>query len=611
MEAVSGYEPFKMVTWKGVWDLFKRKFKAAARLSGMGRAIKLAEKLAEGQDLAVLMKEAELLTKEGLAQSSRLQAKLMLCLIDTVGAKQAFLESGEDNDKDGVGVWTRLVRHFEFATKGLRARELHHQWARETLQPGEHPARLVSVQRQMARIGEVLTDNNLIEKFVTVVQEGGGHLYSLVISGYNREMVMGREQSIEQLLELMTIEYRLARHAPGNPEVMVGLSFADHCTHCKKMGHRAEDCWSKFPEKISRRERQRSRNEMRKCFKCGKVGHIKKHCKASNNEEDISASLKDIKSQPTTDCYLPTYLDSTSSCHTVTSLKLLDEGTTQRVNGTVRAVDGTVLTLTHKGKRTIRPRQYMVTLNEVYYADGLKYNLMSVPAMAKLGVKITLGQCEAFIEKNESRIYLRRVDGLWALPREEERLGIASLRIERGGTAGAETWHQRLGHPSDNKLSQMIASRVIPRETAGYTMTNCQTCQLTHLGRCPVRKTAERSGKVTVQVDYMPMGHKGKGWNGEVGAYMFSSRSSKLLKTYPVTNASTIDAAHSLEKYCKFVLPYLGEKVDCIQTDAGRQFNAQHWRSTCTKYGLTCRTCPVDYQAMNGEHRNKINNTHL
>ncbi len=127
---------------------------------------------------------------------------------------------------------------------------------RETLR---HPAllyaRLVSVQRQMAMLGEVLTDNNLTEKFITAVQEGEGRLYNSVISGYNRERVMGRNQTIERLLELMSIEFRLAQQTPRNAETMVGLSYAEQCTHCRKLGHCAEDCWGKHPDKRPVRNR--------------------------------------------------------------------------------------------------------------------------------------------------------------------------------------------------------------------------------------------------------------------------------------------------------------------------------------------------------------------
>ncbi len=95
MEAEGGYQPPKAVAWKGDWDLYKRQFRAAARLNGMENAIKLAEKLAKGQDFAVLLKQEEEETRQALAQSSRLQARLVLSLIGTMGPQQALLGSGE------------------------------------------------------------------------------------------------------------------------------------------------------------------------------------------------------------------------------------------------------------------------------------------------------------------------------------------------------------------------------------------------------------------------------------------------------------------------------------------------------------------------------------
>ncbi len=82
---------------------------------------------------------------------------------------------------------------------------------------------------------------------------------------------------------------------------------------------------------------------------------------------------------------------------------------------------------------------------------------------------------------------------------------------------------------------------------------------------------------------------------------MFSNRSSKVLKAYPVVSATAGDAACTLRTYCKSILPTLKDKVNCIQTDAGSQFNTPEWRNTCAEYGLIYRTCPVDHQAMNGQ----------
>ncbi len=128
----------------------------------------------------------------------------------------------------------------------------------------------------------------------------------------------------------------------------------------------------------------------------------------------------------------------------------------------------------------------------------------------------------------------------------------------------------------------MIEEGTVQKEAADYDATRCRICQLAHTRRCPVPKTAERSGSTVVKLDHMPMGQHEKGRRGEVGSYIFSSRASKMLKVYPVS-ASTKDAAYSLEEYCMSVLPSLREKVDCIQTDAGTQFNSQEWKKNLCK----------------------------
>ncbi len=112
---------------------------------------------------------------------------------------------------------------------------------------------------------------------------------------------------------------------------------------------------------------------------------------------------------------------------------------------------------------------------------------------------------------------------------------------------------------------------------------------------------AERSGQVTVQVDFMPIGQEYRGLNGEVGAYIYSSRYSKVVKSYPVKSASAKEAAQALEKYCTCVLPFLGENIDCFQTDAGTQFMSKEWAEMCRKKNVMHRTCPIDHQEMNGQ----------
>ncbi len=66
--AEDGFQTAKSAPWKGDWDLYKREFKVVAKINGMDSAIKLAEKLARGEELAALKKTDEELTRKGLAQ---------------------------------------------------------------------------------------------------------------------------------------------------------------------------------------------------------------------------------------------------------------------------------------------------------------------------------------------------------------------------------------------------------------------------------------------------------------------------------------------------------------------------------------------------------------
>ncbi len=68
------------------------------------------------------------------------------------------------------------------------------------------------------------------------------------------------------------------------------------------------------------------------------------------------------------------------------------------------------------------------------------------------------------------------------------------------------------------------------------------------------------------------MGREERGWKGEVGAYVYSLRQSKIIKTYTARSADAHEAVQTLRDYLTTVIPYVTNKLTCIQTDAGSQF---------------------------------------
>ncbi len=110
------------------------------------------------------------------------------------------------------------------------------------------------------------------------------------------------------------------------------------------------------------------------------------------------------------------------------------------------------------------------TVYITYYADKLKFNLMSVPAMASYGVTLNVGNDNAFIRKGNATVPLVKRDGLWALPTDSVEFKIASLKQDTNKAVNAKVWHDRLAHASDQQIAKMIEQGVIPKDAKGFKL---------------------------------------------------------------------------------------------------------------------------------------------
>ncbi len=369
--------------------------------------------------------------------------------------------------------------------------------------------------------------------------------------------------SIQKLKERVRGFYRWKFDGIKGGYEMKGFITTTHCDYCKKPGHAAENCWVKYPNK--------------------RPGAYKFDKRKVNSRRNIIAANVKVKNENIIDCYSETIIDTACSYHVVNSPKLLDTGTVKNVNEILKAANGHTITLTLCGRRTINTPQGTIVLSEAYFGSEIKYNLINVPELAKKGVSASFGNGTALLKKGNNTIKLQYANGLWMLPTYDETPRIASLHMQYGSSSNPETWHKRLGHVSNYKAKKLIDKGLVPESVATFNAQNCQTCMLTNPKRRPVSSRPERSGQVTVQVDFMPIGQEVKWLKGEVGAYVYSSRHSKMIRAYPVRSVSAKEAATSLDKFCTGVLPFLGEQVNCIQTDPGMQFTSREWADTCKK----------------------------
>ncbi len=581
------------IGWGGEWTSFRKRFKAAANLNGVRDALKAGELSASDEETKI---DAGL-QKKATLQSERLAALLILSLEPTKGPQRSIVvNTSVEEEEDGVLMWARLVRHFEKSTREIRLAALLQEWEGETLGVEEHPdelhGRLVAMNSKLASLGEGYSEAKLLTRFVSAIERSGDARYASAIQQYRGAVIQGNPYSLEKLREFLSYVY--ATPSTRAEPTLKGLVTTPQCTHCGKPGHVEDDCWTKDP---ARRTNGRKAVRKRTCWECGKEGHIAKECpkKERNIRKSIvAANMLEDKNKEIT------FIDSACSVHLVESLDTLYTVRKLHRVQTMQTVDGHTISLTHKGEREITTNQGTLKLGTVYYAKGIKFRLVSVSELARNGVRTVFEPHRAYIETGNTRIVLGRDTGLWTIPEIRE-ARVAALRMGLGGVTDSETWHWRMGHPSAQKTAKMIEQNIVPNTVRPEDASSCAVCNITNPKRRPVPTTAERSGLATVQADYMPMGHDETGWKGEVGAYIFSDRSSKIVQAYPVTNASANTAIRILEHYLTYIVSKLTNKVECIQTDAGSQFTTGEWARTCEKRGLRSRTCPVDHQAMNGQ----------
>ncbi len=207
--------------------------------SGTDNAIELVERLAEGEKLETLEEYDKNLVRKGLAESRRLKTQLTLSLTTTEGAQQVLVRGGLKRDKDGVGTWTQLVKHFEFTAKGLRAQEVHGKWENETLRPEEHPELL--------------------------------YVRLFVITFYRGQMILNNPCNISNLREFLAYVHVSKSQVTDLP-TMKGLASVPGCSHCGKVGHSERECWSKHPR--NKRTQKKANKYIPKpgqCWECGQA----------------------------------------------------------------------------------------------------------------------------------------------------------------------------------------------------------------------------------------------------------------------------------------------------------------------------------------------------
>ncbi|MCP4238133.1 MAG: hypothetical protein GY770_31970, partial [Aestuariibacter sp.] len=301
--------------------------------------------------------------------------------------------------------------------------------------------------------GEEYTDTKLLMRFISAVERSGDERYSPAIQQYYGAQIQGSGYTLDQLRELLARVNATSEAVKMAGPTLKGLATTPKCAHCGKLGHVENDCWTRHPTKVPSCKPDRHKTgRKRLCWECGKEGHIAAECPMKNKNITDSIVAANVLNEESKEI---TFVDSACSVHLVESLDILHNVRKLDRTQTMQAVDGHAISLTHKGEREITTNQGTLRLGTVYYAKGIKFRLVSVSELARNGVRTVFEPHSAYVEAGEIRIILGRDVGLWTVP-EVKGAKVATLRMGIGETTNSVTWHQRMGHPSNQKTIKMI-----------------------------------------------------------------------------------------------------------------------------------------------------------
>jgi len=292
--------------------------------------------------------------------------------------------------------------------------------------------------------------------------------------------------------------------------------------------------------------------ETRKCYYCGKLGHLKKDCrklKADNLRRSNSSSnhttttpavvaLSALTTQAEEDsddyeCEYPTHAKPIFDREDPTNIWFIDSGATKHITGyqnilhNYRALDQerTVtygndekVTVDTYGdvilERSISPDIKLV-MKDVLYSPKNAFNLLSVSAAAANGVEFvfTADRCLAYKDGELILGATKHSNGLYKLlsppvyPRQP--VGDYTLAATQNNDKDPHLWHRRLGHIGYSSLKRLVESGMVKglplsAEDIDKAKEICDTCMKTKSTRQPF-KPSESKTDATLDLIHMDL----------------------------------------------------------------------------------------------------------
>ena len=557
--SIDKLDNFNRITWK-----FQMRHLLLAK--GLWKYVDGPEELAEDADARAITEYREK------------SQKALSTLVMAVSTPQLYLITSCDRPQD---VWDALKRHFErgtLANKLFLKKQYFRKEMKENTPMESHLKEMKEITDRLASIGAPISEEDQV---VTL-------LGSLPLS-YST-LVTALEAQVDDI-KLDFVQQALIQE------------------ELKKKGAAVNDDAIRTQQDtalVGAQKRERFRKSP-VCWKCNQVGHIQRFCPNERNLKSDHRAKTAEEVHSDSDCdngiftaggNLPQMgkwlVDSGASSHMTSQLNYLTNYQTFDKPERVGLGDGRVVEALGVGNMQLKmlfkvsdPKQ--AVLYDVLYVPKLACNLFSVRAAASKGNTVRFEQSKCWIRHKTGRL-----EGMGSLVGKLYQLDCEPVTEEQASSACEQKndinlWHQRLGHPSEQRLSDIVRKELV----TGIKLPNvskisfCQSCVEGKMSRKPFKSagTIRSTGRLElVHSDVCgPMQTESLG--GHKYFVTFIDDYSRCCAVYFIKQKSEV-----FEKFKEFeanVTNKCGHSISTLRTDNGGEYRSKEFQAYLISKGIS------------------------
>ncbi|GJW94200.1 gag-pol polyprotein [Tanacetum coccineum] len=335
-----------------------------------------------------------------------------------------------------------------------------------------------------------------------------------------------------------------------------------------------------------------------KCFKCGKPGHFRKDCRGLNTfnpQGNVASTSKDgnalccevaVANEGRnffTDVWL---FDTGATFHMTARREWFHQYKPISGGGSVYSCNDHELKIIGIGSIMVKMHDGTVrTIRDVRHVEGLKKNLLSLGQLDDLGCKVEIQ--DKIMKIIKGALVLMRGEkvaaNLYQLKGDIIEEAEASVASHSPSHRVAVSWHQKLGHMSEQGMKILVERKLIPGLTK-VSLPFCEYCVISKQHRLKFKASNSRSVSVLELVHSDVWQAPVQSLGGAKYFVSFIDDYSRRCWVYPIKKKS--DVFEVFKVYKARVELDSGKKIKCLRTDNGGEYTGDEFDTFCRQEGI-------------------------